>query len=166
MSVDYQQELDRQLAHSSADPSLVRKVARLRRNAETWCVLAGRARNGDIRDALGLLDPKLANLVQDGDTFQYGIHYGRDIEFEYGVNTALSTDAEAMPLSPAQPLGGPQMKESSLLPVADTARDRGSAHEVVKISRARYDTWLAGIQAQAHAGVATTHRDDESLMNR
>jgi hypothetical protein len=146
-----QQELDRHLARSATDPSLMKKLARLRRDDETWCVLSVPAQNVEIRNALWALDPKFADLVQDGDAFQFGIHYGRHIEFEYEVNAASSIDTQTVSNSLAQTLAGPQAKGSSLLPSPAMNSDRGSVHDVVRISRAQYDAWLAVVLARSRA---------------
>ena len=50
-----QQELDRHLDHSAADLSLRQRLARLRRDDETWCVLAAFVHNYETRRALGSL---------------------------------------------------------------------------------------------------------------
>jgi hypothetical protein len=143
-----QQELDRHLAHSEPDPLLMQKLARLHRDDETWCVLSLPAQNVEIRNALWALDPKLADLVQKGDAFQFGIRYGRHIEFEYEVNTASSRDTQTISDSLAQTLVGPQATGSSLLPPPDMNRDGASVHNVVRISRAQYDAWLAAVLAR------------------
>jgi len=146
-----QQELDRHLAHSATDPALTKKLAHLRRDDETWCVLSVSAENVEIRNALRSLDPKLADLVQDGDAFQFGIRYGKHIEFEYSVNMASSIDTQTISNSFARSLTGPQANGSSLLPSPAMNSDRGSVHDVVRIPRSRYDAWLAGVQARSRA---------------
>jgi len=86
-----QHELDRHLDRSTADPRLVARLARLRRDDNSWCVLSPLTWNSDIRDSLAAINPKLAELLKDGDTLQFGIHYGRQIEFEYEITT-LTTE--------------------------------------------------------------------------
>jgi hypothetical protein len=106
-----QRELDRHLAHSPADPSLMGKLARLRRDDETWCVLTANTQSTEIRNALWALDPKLADVIESGDAFQFGVRYSRHVEFEYEVNTASSADAQTLSNSLAQSLGGHREKD-------------------------------------------------------
>jgi hypothetical protein len=146
-----QRELDRHLAHSPADPSLMGKLARLRRDDDTWCVLTANTQSAEIRNALWALDPKLADVIESGDAFQFGVRYGRHIEFEYEVNTASSADAQTLSNSLAQSLGGPQGKGSPLLPAPDLAKGGGAEHGVVRVSRAQYDAWLAAVRARNRA---------------
>ena len=84
-----QQELDRQLAGSAVDPSLMQKLARLRRDDATWSVLGTVERNDEVGHALGSLDPILANLIHDGDSFQFGVRYGRKVEVEYEITVTF-----------------------------------------------------------------------------
>jgi hypothetical protein len=76
-------ELDRHLAKSAADSSLIQELARLHRDDETWCVVKEFVRNNEIQHALGSLDSTLANLTSDGDAFQFGIRFGNRIRFEF-----------------------------------------------------------------------------------
>ena len=59
-----QQELARHLAGSAVDPSLMQKLARLRREDATWSVLGAVKPNDQIKHVLGSLDPTLSDLVQ------------------------------------------------------------------------------------------------------
>lgn len=148
------QAIDRHVYRDAADPSLIRKLARLRSEDETWCVLAVRTRSGRIRDALELFSPKLAGLIQVGDTMQFGIRYGRQVEFEYEVNTGSSIDAVAMSRSLAESLAGSQLEGSPLLAAPDIATTRSAVRGVVKVSRARYGAWLAEVMARGSAKIA------------
>jgi hypothetical protein len=62
-----QQELDRHLAGSAVDPSLMQKLVRLRRDDATWSVLGTVKCNDEVKRVLGSLNPILANLVHEGD---------------------------------------------------------------------------------------------------
>lgn len=161
-----QEEIDRYLARNAADPSLMRKLTRLRRDDQTWCVLTGSARDGGIRDALQLLNPKLANLIRDGDTLQFGIHYGGRIEFEYEINTDSNSRAEAISNTLAQTLTGTPPKALSLLRDPDMTMDLDSVHGVVRVSKPRYDAWLAEIKAHARARIDATREDKDSMSER
>jgi hypothetical protein len=161
-----QQEIDRHLAGNAADPSLMRKLNRLRREDETWCVLAGSPRDGGIRDALELLSPKLANLILDGDTLQFGIRYDGRVEFEYEVNTDSNSRAEAISSTLAQTLTGTPLKASSHLRESDMVLDLDSAHGIVRVSKPRYDAWLAEVKAHARARIDATRRNTDSMQER
>jgi hypothetical protein len=79
-----QLELDRYLAHSRADESLLRRLGYLRSKDQTWCILqvsprplSSLARNQEIHNALAELNPELAELAQFGNELEFGIYYGR-----------------------------------------------------------------------------------------
>jgi hypothetical protein len=148
-----QLELDRHLARSTADPSLMRKLARLRRDDETWCVLAAFVHNYETRRALSSLDAMLADPSHDGDAFQFGIHYGRHVEFEYEITAASSASAQAISSSLPQSLAG-TARGSSQLRGSDMTPAGGAVHGVVKVSRAQYDSWLAEVLAHARPRIA------------
>jgi hypothetical protein len=142
-----QQELDRHLDRSPADPRLVARLARLRRDDNSWCVLSLPTWTSDIRDSLAALNPKLAELLDDGDTLQFGIHYGRQVEFEYEVMTASSHTALAMLASLTQSFAGLE-KEPVLLRSTDAISEGNTVRGVIKVSMARYNAWLTEVQAR------------------
>jgi hypothetical protein len=141
------QELDRHLAHSVADPALMQKLARLRRDDATWCVLAAFVHNYETRRALGSLDPMLADPAHDGDAFQFGIHFGRQVEFEYEITPASTAGTRITSDSLAQSLAGLK-KGSTLLPRADAISGSNTIQGVIKVSIARYSAWLTEVASR------------------
>jgi hypothetical protein len=161
------QELDRYLSRSVAEPFLVQKLAGLRRDDHTWCVFRVASSN-EIRTVLELLDAKLADYVQDiqeGDTFAFGIHYGRRVEFDYAFNTLRSVGAEAVSKSLERSLAGADVKEFSGLSAFGAGQADRVVHGAVKVSRARYDTWVAELKARANLRVAAMLRDATANPN-
>ena len=152
-----QQELDRQLAGSAVDPSLMHKLARLRRDDATWSVFGTVKGNDEVEHALGSLDPLLANLVHDGDSFQFGVRYGRKVEVEYEIKSSSSASAQAKSNSLTQSLVGGNLKGSSLLPLHDMTGDSASLRGIVKVAMTRYKAWLDAV-----ARLAVADRGDES----
>jgi hypothetical protein len=150
--VSIQQELDRYLARSIADPSLMQKLARLRRDDATWSVLGVFKCSDEIKQALGSLDPNLANLVHDGNPLQLGVHYGKKVEIEYEVTIPSIVSAPAILNSSTQSLVMGNRNGVSLLPRLDLAEDRASARGVVKVETARYAAWLAECARSAVIG--------------
>ena len=140
-----QQELDRYLDHSVADPALEQRLAHLRRDDATWCVATLPDHNSEIQSTFQILDARFAGLLRAGDTIQFGIRYGRQVEFEYEVGMASGRDAASVQRSLSQSATG--MKGSSLLPVADLMRVDGGVRGVLKVSKARYESWLAEVLA-------------------
>ena len=149
-----QKELDRHLDHSAADLSLRQRLARLRRDDETWCVLAAFVHNYETRRALGSLDASLIDPAHDGDAFQFGIHYGRRIEFEYEITAASSASARATASSLSQPLAGPA-NGSSLLASPDMTGDGNTMRGVIKVSKTRYNEWLVEVSARRRMAAAS-----------
>ncbi len=141
-----QTELDRYLNHNAADPALERKLSHLRHDDVSWCVATVPDRGSEIRPILQMLDLRFADLLQMGDTIQVGIRYGRQVEFEYEVNLASRPDADAIQRSFAEPVA--HQVESSMLPVSTFRRVDGGVRGVLKVSKARYETWLAEAQGK------------------
>jgi hypothetical protein len=153
------QELDRYLSRSAADPFLVQRLARLRGDDDTWCVLARTGYSDEIRSMLQALDAKLADSLQDGDTFEFGIHYGRRVEFDYEIDTATSVGTGAVSRSLVQSLSGRELKQASVVTVSGSSPENGVVHGAVKVSKGRYDAWLAEVIASANLRVAAMRRD-------
>jgi len=141
------QELDRHIAGSGADPVLVHRLAHMRHDNETWCVLSAPARHDEIRSTLLALDPKLAGLAGNGDVFAFGTRYRKQLEFEYEVTAASASATLTISESLVRSLTGLQ-QGSSLLTSEDTTASDHTVRGVVKIPTARFGAWLA--QASAH----------------
>ena len=103
-------------------------------------------RNGEIYRALAALNPELAELARSGDTFEFGLHYGRGVEFEYDA-TVASTEASRPGLdSHRQALVEPA-SSASLMPVLNTPVDAHTLHNIIEVSMSRYKAWLAEISS-------------------
>jgi hypothetical protein len=151
-----QQELDRYLDHVAAEPSLERKLGHLRHNYSTWCVATLPHDNSEIQEAFKMLDSRLAELLQAGDTLEFGMHYGRQVEFEYEVGMASSPDPEVVSRM-IQSSTVPHPKAAFALPAAELTRFDGGVRGVLKISRARYEAWTAGVQGAKSELSAAAH---------
>ena len=138
-----QQELDRYLDGSGVDPLLMQKVSRLRRDDATWSVLGAFDVDLDLERAFGSLDPVLANLLHDRNSFQFGVRYRKKIEVEYEVTGPSGAPAQSISNFSMQSLVAGSRYGSSLLPRQDLAVDRTSVHGVVKVTTAQYAAWLA-----------------------
>jgi len=135
------EELDRYVAGSSADPDLTAKLARLRRDDETWCVMSVPAKNPEIQQALAGLDPALTKLVEAADSFQFGIRYRKQVEFEYEVTKAGATDSRPVSGMPTQAGEAPQ-RGYSLLSSPAVNGDNNAMHGVIKLPVDRFTAWL------------------------
>jgi hypothetical protein len=147
-------ELDRYVAHAQADKSLLRRLARLRRKDQTWSILSASVRtlsifdrDQEIHDELAKLNPELAELVQFGNELEFGLHYGRRVEFEYAVNFA-STAADQVGPDPFRQSPVEPTLSASLLPTLETAVYGNSLHGVIAVSMSRYKTWLSEVSAR------------------
>jgi hypothetical protein len=159
------QELDRYLSRSVADPFLVQRLGRLRADDDTWCVLTRHVYGDTIGDVLELLDAKLADSLEDGDTFLFGIHYGRRVEFEYEFDTPRSVGADAVSRSLVQSLAGRDVTDSSQFAASTVSQSDRVVHGALKVSRARYDAWLEEVAARARLRVAAILRDPPTHAN-
>ena len=146
-----QQELDRHLAGSAPDPLLLRRLARLRRNDDTWTLLSLPVWDPEIQNALSVVDLNLADRLKDGEWLQFGIRYGRQVEFEYEITTASSDTPRANSDRFTQSIAGLE-KGMALLPPADIATDDHTVRGVIRISVSRYDAWLAEVSACDRGG--------------
>jgi hypothetical protein len=146
------QELDRYLARSQTNASLLRRLARLHNKYETWCVLSPPVRTlsspaGDqgIQSMLAMLNPELAELWESGGEFEFGLHYGRHIAFEYEV-TMASTHGGHSGRASLLPSSAESAKHASLLPALNMIGDADTLHGVIEVSVSRYKEWLAEIR--------------------
>jgi hypothetical protein len=139
-------ELDRYLARSQTDASLLRQLAHLRSKDETWCVLSAPLRNGEIARALAAVNPALAELARSGDAFEFGLHYGRGVEFEYDA-TVASTEASRPGMDSHRQAPVEPASSASLMPVLNTAVGAHSLHNIIEVSMSRYKAWLAEISS-------------------
>lgn len=146
-----QLELDRYLAHSGTDPALVQELAQLHGKDQTWCVLSSSvstlsspAWNDQIRNVLARLNPQLADLSQSAGTLECGVHYGRQVEFEYDLAVtpaaALRAGIESAKQSSSELPGS-----SSLFPALNMSGDANTLRGVIKVSMRRYKQWLVEI---------------------
>ena len=140
-----QQELDRHLAGSAVDASLMQKLDRLRRDDATWSILGMFKFDDEIEHALGSLDPILANMVHAGTSFLFGVRYGRKIEVEYEGTVPSSESGHAFGNSSMESLVAGNFKGSSLLPHPDLTGERASVRGVIKVAMDRYAAWLAEV---------------------
>jgi len=141
-------ELDRYLAHSRPEESLLRRLGRLRSKDQTWCLLSASVRTlpsltrgHEIQNVLAELNPELAELAQSGNELEFGLHYGRRVEFEYEVTFASNEASRDGPDSPRESPVEPA-RSASLLPTLNIAGDSNNRHGVIEISISRYETWL------------------------
>jgi hypothetical protein len=143
-------ELDRYLSHTQADGPVLRRLAHLRSKDQTWCLLSASSgtlpsltRSHEIHDVLAKLSPELAELAQSASELEFGVHYGRRVEFEYDVTFALdgaSRIGDSQDMTPVVAAWS-----ASLLPAPNTSRDANSVHGVILVSTPRYKEWLAQI---------------------
>lgn len=145
-------ELDRYRAQSPADGSLLRRLARLRRKDQTWCLLsasvrklASPARDQEILTVLAMLNPEFAKLSEFADELEIGMHFGRHVEFEYealmgSLHGNRPDRAPVLQSAPESP------NSSFLLPNLNIAENAKALHGVIQISLARYEDWLARIK--------------------
>jgi hypothetical protein len=138
-----QQELDRYLDRSAVDPLLMQKVSRLRPDDATWSVLGRFDVDDELERAFGSLDPVLANLLHDRNSFQFGVRYRRKVEVEYEVTVPSGAPAQLISNFSTRSLVPVNSNGSSLLPRQGLAADRASVHGVVKVTTTRYAAWLA-----------------------
>lgn len=145
-------ELDRYLAHSQTDESLLRRLARLRSRDQTWCILSvpvgtlpSPAMDQEISSVLTALNPHLAEILQSADEFEFGVHYGRHVEFEYDV-TKTPTKGDRSARASLLPASIQSTNGASLLPDMNITEDADTFHGLIEVSVSRYKEWLEQIR--------------------
>jgi hypothetical protein len=85
-------EIDRSLDHTPADAALLGRLARLRSKDQTWCLLSASSptfpslsRGDEMHAVLVHLSPELAEFAQSGSELEFGLQYGRRVEFDFEV---------------------------------------------------------------------------------
>jgi hypothetical protein len=144
-----QEEIDRYLAHDAPDPWLIQRLARLHSDDTTWSIVRNFVRNGDVQRALSMLDTTLASLTENGDAFQFGIHFGKRVRFEYEISRASGGSLKPISASLVRSLAGQSMKDSSFMPASLSNNDGLSESGVLDVSRARYETWIGEVSSRS-----------------
>jgi hypothetical protein len=132
-------ELQRYLAQSDADPLLMQKVSRLHNDNATWSVLGSFEVDNQLEQVFASLDPVLANLIHDRKSFQFGVRYGRKVELEYDAIVPSAGPVQSISNFHGESLVEGNGNGSSLSPRQDPA----GVHGVVKITMEQYKAWLA-----------------------
>ena len=138
-----QQELDRYLDGSTVDALLMQKLSRLRRDDATWSVLGSFTAEPGLERAFGSLDPVLAKLIHDRQSFQFGVRYGRNVEVEYEVNVPCAAPTLSTTKFFAQFLVAANGNGSLPIPRLEPLVDRASTSGLVKVTKTQYETWMA-----------------------
>jgi hypothetical protein len=144
-------ELDRFLDHSQSDESFLSRLDHLRSKDQTWCVLAGSvgklsvpAREQEIRATLAAIDPELADSAISAEEFEFGLFYGRKVEFEYFLRRALVEEGRD-PIASSNPAKHEQVWPNALLSALDAKERANTIHGVIAISVPRFEKWLTRI---------------------
>ena len=138
-------ELDRYIDRSPADSSLLYRLTRLREKDQTWCLLSPPDHSDEIQKVLASLDPKLAEIAQSGGSLEFGIHYGKEVEFEYEA-TEDSAVARRAPLQSLMRSPAGSQNKATLLPVLNIIGDDNASGGVIRVSMRRYRAWLAEVK--------------------
>jgi hypothetical protein len=149
-------ELDRFLGRAHADESIVRRLGRLRSKDQTWCVLSGSIRSlsspvwtEEIRKSLADVSPELATKALSADEFEFGLFYGRKVEFEYFLSRA-STEPDKSNADPSKQSSLQPVRSTALLPALNTTGPANALHDVIAIPVPRFEEWLAKISTSSH----------------
>jgi hypothetical protein len=136
-----EQEIDRYLTAAAPDASMMQRLELLSNKNQTWCLVSSLDLGVEIRRMAEKLDPAIGKLIENSQSFQFGIRYGRRFELEYVINAVPSPDAEDSL--------EPQISSNSTSPGRWSFSSRtamtptGGLRGMVKVSRSRYDKWLS-----------------------
>jgi hypothetical protein len=93
-----------------------------------------------------LLDPHLADVVSDESDFQFGIHYGRRIRFDYESAGVLTSNP---PASERRRTGTARPTEARMQSFTTTESTRPESHSMIgrfSVARTHYENWLRRLQ--------------------
>ncbi len=136
--VSVQQELDRWIANSRPDSSLMERLSRLDGHDETWCLLPTSSPGGLVENTLEKLDPKLGSVAGEGGPMQYGIHFGRLVEITASSNNVVRASSKTVNDQSATH----STPTNYFLAGSHDGGDVDRKLAIVKISRRRYSEWL------------------------
>ena len=143
-----QEELDRYQSHSSAEPFFRRPLGRLRRDSETWSMLLASSGNAQTPIAIKSIEPVLPGVIPLGSTLAFSIHYGSQIEFEYDLSASSAADVQSSFHSLSLTFLGSAAKASSFLPDTKSSGPDYDLHGEGKLTKERYQAWMAEITAK------------------
>lgn len=149
-----EEELDRYLSHSSAEPFFRRHLDRLKRNNETWCMLLASSGSTQTPIAIKSIEPALPGVIPLGSTLAFSTHYGSQVEFEYDLSASSEADIQSSFHSLSLTFLGSAAKASSFLPEPKSSGPEYDLHGEGKLTRERYQAWIAEITALHPAGDA------------
>jgi hypothetical protein len=131
------EELDRWLADSPPDALLIDRLARLGSKDDEWCLLPAPESNGVVQNLLEKLDPRLGGVSARGESVEYGIHLGAQVEI------VVSSDSlHQASLDQAKNPGGKQVSGASYFLSSDDGGAGNADRVVVKVSQRKYREWL------------------------
>ena len=146
-----EEEIARSLAGLPPDAAILQRLACLQRDDEEWSLLPVVGHGTAVSYQLRLLDPRLAELAENGDSLAFGIRHGRRVELEFVVN--FNSNFDAMPLSDSVPAPSADLRnhESLLSSRSDPSRvgDRVE-HRVLKLSKSQFQKWVAQASITPH----------------
>jgi hypothetical protein len=143
------EELDRYIGHAPADSALLKRMARLHPDDETWCLLQNMSHYEEIRQDLGSLDSRFLQMTINGSQFDFGIRYGRKFRLDYVSRKPSWTGAALIGDAQSESNGRTDPTAQSFISNPDSDRDGSPRHEVISISRTRYEKWLSELSQKA-----------------
>jgi hypothetical protein len=152
-----EEELDRYLSHSSAEPFFKRHLDRLKRNNETWSMLLASSGSTQTPIAIKSIEPALPGVIPLGSTLAFSTHYGSQVEFEYDLSASSEADIQSSFHSLSLTFLGSAAKASSFLPEPKSSRAEYDLHGEGKLTKEKYDAWMAEIAARNAARDASGH---------
>jgi hypothetical protein len=135
-----EQEIGRYLNGSRPDISIIERLQRLQRGADSWSLLSPVRFSPYLREVLSQLAPELGSVGEHGCAFEFGMRYGWfRVEVEYSFSSVCVSDSENQAETATERvLLGPRAGWSFAPAVAGTGEYGGK----IKVSRARYDEWI------------------------
>ena len=135
-----EQEIGRYLNGSRPDISIIKRLQRLQRGADSWSLLSPVRFSSYLREVLSQLAPELGSVGEHSCAFEFGIRYGWSrVEVEYSFNSICDSDSEnraeaTIGKDPFWPGAGRSF--------APAPAGTGDLSRRINVPRTRYDAWL------------------------
>ena len=142
-------EIDRYLDGVPPDSTILQRLGRLRDRDDSWCLIAAPALGPRGSQAFETLDPTLGDMIRRSSAFQYGMRFGRQVELDYDFNVPAIPNPDRISDPQIQAPVGEFINASSFsAPLSTATEDGANLRGVLRISRSRYDRWLADVSTR------------------
>ncbi len=143
--------IDRSLAGSPPDGTILQRLARLQRDHEEWSLLPAVGQGTAVWHQLRLLDSTLATRAENSDFVAFGIRYGTRVELEFAVGRDSNVETASLSDSLSRQSAHLHSRESLLgSPSGRSSGGDAVEHRFLILSKPQFEKWVAQASSTAH----------------